>query len=58
LRGEDGGGNLTNVQCKPTQNCHKEFPLYNEHSLLKKEERKKEKKHPEGKEESKTVFIF
>jgi hypothetical protein len=21
-----GGGDLTNVQCKPIQNCHNEFP--------------------------------
>jgi hypothetical protein len=24
--GENGGGNLTNVQCKPIQNCHNESP--------------------------------
>jgi hypothetical protein len=24
--GGDGGGDLTNVQCKPIQNCHNESP--------------------------------
>jgi hypothetical protein len=27
LRWGDGGGNLTNVQCKPIQNCHMNPPL-------------------------------
>jgi hypothetical protein len=35
LRGRDGGGNLTNVQCKPIWNCHNESPLYNEYILIK-----------------------
>jgi hypothetical protein len=31
----DGGGVLTNVQCKAIQNCHNESPLYNEYILIK-----------------------
>jgi hypothetical protein len=27
-------GNLTNVQCKPFQNCHNEFPLYDKYILI------------------------
>jgi hypothetical protein len=34
-RGEGGGGDLTNVQCKPLHNCHNESPLYNEYILIK-----------------------
>jgi hypothetical protein len=30
LRGREGGGDLTNVQCKPNWNCHNESPLYDE----------------------------
>jgi hypothetical protein len=26
LRGSEGGGHLTNVQCKSIQNCHNESP--------------------------------
>jgi hypothetical protein len=37
LRARDGRDNLTNVQCKPIQNCHNEFPLYNECILIKME---------------------
>jgi hypothetical protein len=33
--GEDGRGNLTNVQHKPIGNWHKESPLYNEYMLTK-----------------------
>jgi hypothetical protein len=33
--GADGGGDLTNVQCKPIQNCHNESSLYNEYILIK-----------------------
>jgi hypothetical protein len=36
LRERDNGGNLTNVQYKPNQNCHYESPLYNEYILIKK----------------------
>jgi hypothetical protein len=32
----DGGGELTNVHCKPIWNCHNEFPLYNEYILILK----------------------
>jgi hypothetical protein len=35
LRGRDSRGDLTNVQYKPTWNCHNESPLYNEHTLIK-----------------------
>jgi hypothetical protein len=35
LRGRDGGGDLTNVQYKPIQNCHYESPLYNEYIIIK-----------------------
>jgi hypothetical protein len=31
----DGGGDLTNVQYKPIWNCHNDFPLHNEHILIK-----------------------
>jgi hypothetical protein len=31
----DGGGNLTNVQCKAIGNWHNESPLYNEYMLIK-----------------------
>jgi hypothetical protein len=34
-RGADGGGDLTNVQCKAIQNCHNEFPPVHE-CMLKK----------------------
>jgi hypothetical protein len=34
LRGRDGGRDLTNVQCKPIQNYHNEFPLYKEYILI------------------------
>jgi hypothetical protein len=34
-RWEDGGGNLTKVQCKPIGKCHNESPLYNEYILIK-----------------------
>jgi hypothetical protein len=33
----DGGDNLTNVQCKVIQNCHSEFPPYNEYIRIKME---------------------
>jgi hypothetical protein len=33
----DGGGNLTNVQCKPTQNCHKESPCTRNISQINKD---------------------
>jgi hypothetical protein len=32
---EDGGGDLTNVQCKANQNCHNEYLLYKECILTK-----------------------
>jgi hypothetical protein len=35
LRRGYGGGNLTNVQCKPIQNCCKDSSLYNEYILRK-----------------------
>jgi hypothetical protein len=35
LRRRDGGGDLTNVQCKPIWNCHNESPLYNKYILIK-----------------------
>jgi hypothetical protein len=35
LKGWDGGGDLTNVQCKAIQNCHSEVPLLNEYMLIK-----------------------
>jgi hypothetical protein len=31
----DGGGHLTNVQCKVIQNCHNKFLLYNKQILIK-----------------------
>jgi hypothetical protein len=31
----NGGGDLTNVQCKAIQNCHNESLLYNEYILIK-----------------------
>jgi hypothetical protein len=34
LKGRDGGGNLTNVQCKPIWNSHNELLLYNEYILI------------------------
>jgi hypothetical protein len=34
-KGEDGGGDLTNVQCKAIQNCHNKSPWYNEYMLTK-----------------------
>jgi alpha-L-arabinofuranosidase len=33
--GTSNGGELTNVQYKPICNCHSEFPLYNEHTVIK-----------------------
>jgi hypothetical protein len=36
LRGRDGGGDLTNVQCEPMWNCHNEFPLHNKYIWIKK----------------------
>jgi hypothetical protein len=36
LRRKDGGDNVTNVQYKPTWNCHYEYPLHNESNLIKK----------------------
>jgi hypothetical protein len=30
LRGRNDGDNVTNIQYKPNQKCHYEFPLYNE----------------------------
>jgi hypothetical protein len=41
--GVDGWGNLTNVQCKAIQNCHKESPLYNEYMLIKMKTNKQAK---------------
>jgi hypothetical protein len=35
LRGKDGGGDLTNVQCKPIWNHHNESSLYNKYILIK-----------------------
>jgi hypothetical protein len=35
--GVDGGGDLTNVQCKAIQNWHNESPLYNEYCANKNE---------------------
>jgi hypothetical protein len=32
---EDGGSDLTNVQCKPIQNCHNDSPLNHEYMLIK-----------------------
>jgi hypothetical protein len=29
------GGDLTSVQCKPIQNCHNKYPLYNKYILTK-----------------------
>jgi hypothetical protein len=34
--GQEGEGNLINVQCKAIQNCHNEYPLINEYILIKK----------------------
>jgi hypothetical protein len=31
----DGGGNLTNIQCKSIRNWHNDFPLNNEYMLIK-----------------------
>jgi hypothetical protein len=30
-----GAGNVTNIQCKPFQNCHSESLLYNKYVLIK-----------------------
>jgi hypothetical protein len=35
-RGRDSGGDLTNVQYKPTWNYHNESSLYKEYILIKK----------------------
>jgi hypothetical protein len=35
LRGGDDGGDATNVQYEPNQNCHYEISLYNEYTLIK-----------------------
>jgi hypothetical protein len=32
--GGDGGGKLTNVQCKAIWKCHNESPLYNAYILI------------------------
>jgi hypothetical protein len=37
--GGDGGGDETNVQCKPTQSCHNKCPLYKQYILIKKEKK-------------------
>jgi hypothetical protein len=34
VKGRDGGGELTDVQCEPIRNCHNESPLYNEYILI------------------------
>jgi hypothetical protein len=39
LRGRDNGGDITNVQYKPDQNCHYESPPYNEYILILKKEK-------------------
>jgi hypothetical protein len=33
-RGRDGEGHITNVQYKPFWNCHNEYPLYHEYTLI------------------------
>jgi hypothetical protein len=43
LSGRDNGGEVTNVQYKPNQNCHYEFTLYKEYVSIKKEEKFREK---------------
>jgi hypothetical protein len=35
LRERGVGGDVTNVQYKPNQICHCEFPLYNEYIIIK-----------------------
>jgi hypothetical protein len=35
LQEGDGGGDLTNIQCKAIQNCHNDSPPYNEYILIK-----------------------
>jgi hypothetical protein len=35
LMGRDDGGNVTNIQYKPSWNCHYESPPYNEYILIK-----------------------
>jgi hypothetical protein len=39
--GEDGGGNVTNVQHKPVWNCHNESFLSSKHILIKMGKKKK-----------------
>jgi hypothetical protein len=36
LRGRNSSCDLTNVQCKPVQNCHHESLMYNKYILIKK----------------------
>jgi hypothetical protein len=44
--GENGGGNLMNVQCKSIGNWHNETPLHNEYMQIKmKKKTKKGKKN-------------
>jgi hypothetical protein len=50
----DGGGDLTNVQCKAIQNCHNKFPLYNEYMLIKIKKKKRETL--QGRNEKKRAF--
>jgi hypothetical protein len=38
-RGRDSGGDLTNVQYKPTLNCHNEPYLYNKYIFIKNNEK-------------------
>jgi hypothetical protein len=39
--GETNGGDVTNEQYQPNQNCHHESPLYNEYTLIKKNLKRK-----------------
>jgi hypothetical protein len=48
LRGRDDGSDLTNVQYKPSQNCHYESPPYNEYILIKHFYNKKREKRDAG----------
>jgi hypothetical protein len=35
FRGRDDRGDLTNIQCKPIQNCHNESLLCNEYIIIR-----------------------
>jgi hypothetical protein len=34
-------GDVTNEQCEPIQNCHKNFSLHSDYILIKKQQKKK-----------------